>query len=157
MAISVTINGTTYSLPTQSTNPPWGEDLSSIIEALVEVANDSFGPADILTTNFNIANNQGSVANVSGLSFSTSEVRSAIISYSVYRSTNSAESSECGQIYITYKSTAGTWELAQNYAGSSGVTFTITNAGQVQYTSTNMAGTGYSGKLKFNARAFLQA
>lgn len=157
MATTVTINGSSYSLPNQGDSAPWGDDLSDIILALIAVSNDILGTADILTTSFNIANNQSSAANVNGLSFNTSLVRSAIIQYSLYRTSTTTEMSETGHIYVTYKSTAGTWEIAQSYGGSSGVTFTITNAGQIQYTSTNFSGTSYSGKMKFNAKAFLIA
>ena len=33
---------------------------------------------------------------------------------------------------------------------NSGVTFTITSAGKLQYTSTNLAGANYSGIMKWN-------
>lgn len=156
MSIQVTIQGTTYTLNQQSDNAPWGEQLSDLLQTIVDVANNSVGPNDILTTSFSIANNVSSATNVNGLNFDPSQVRSAIINYSLYRHTNSNELSECGQILITYKTTAGTWELAQTYAGSSGVTFTITNTGQIKYTSTNVSGSSYTGKMKFNARAFTQ-
>lgn len=156
MSIQVTINGSTYNIPEQGQSPPWGSDLSSILEAIVESINSTNGSADILITSFNLTNNQSSAANVTGLVFDTTQVRSAIISYSIYISTTTNEKSECGQIYITYKSTAGTWELAQYNVGTSGVVFTITNSGQIQYTSTNVSGASYSGKLKFSAKSFLQ-
>jgi hypothetical protein len=152
----VTINGTTYTNPEQGTTPPWGDDLHDLIEAIVTSLNSVVGSADILLTNFNIANNQAVAANVVGASFDTSQVRSAIISYSISRSTSSSELVECGQIYINYKNSTGTWDLAQNYGGSSGVTFTITNGGQLQYVSSNMSGTSYVGKMKFSAKSFLQ-
>lgn len=156
MATQVTINGTTYSIPSQGDSPPWGDDLHDLLAALVDVANTTVGPGDILTTSFNVANNQSSATNVTGLSFDTSTVRSAIIQYSLYRTSSTTEMSEVGHMYVTYKTTAGTWELAQSYAGSSGVTFSITNGGQVQYTSTNFSGVSYSGKMKFSAKAYLQ-
>lgn len=157
MAITVIINGTSYQIPEQGADPPYGDDLTDYLVALGNVAQNITGTGDILTTTFNILNNQSSAANVTGASFDTSTVRSAIMQYSLYRSTNSAELSEVGHIYLTYKSTAGTWDIAQSYGGSSGVTFSITNGGQLQYTSTNMAGTGYTGKMKFKATAFTQS
>lgn len=156
MSIAVNIQGATFNIPTQGTTPPWGDDVVALLQALVNVANSSVGSADILTTNFALTNNQASATNVVGLSFDTSQVRSAIVSYSIYISTNSNELSECGNIYLTYKSASNTWELAQNYAGTSGVIFSITTAGQVQYTSSNVSGTSYLGKMKFSAKAFLQ-
>lgn len=157
MSTAVTINGETYNIPSMGENPPWGEELHDLLNALVTSVNSLQGSADIALTSFTIANNQSSVANVTGASWDTSQVRSSIMTYSVYRSTASNEVSESGQIYITYKSTAGTWELAQNKVGESSVVFTITNAGQLQYTSSNLAGASYSGKMKFKAVSFLQA
>lgn len=152
----VTIAGTDYNLATQGTNAPWGSDLSDIITALVAVADSSQGAADILPTSFSLTNNTAAPANIVGAAFDTSIVRSAILQYSIYISTSLNELSECGQIFITYKSVGNSWELAQNYAGSSGVVFTITPSGQLQYTSSNVTGAAYSGKLKFSAKAFLQ-
>lgn len=157
MSITINIAGTNYNLPQQGENPPWGSDLSDLIQALASVTNSLSGPADILTTNFTILNNVVAPANVTGCAFSTSTVRSAIISYSIYRSSSTTETSECGQIYITYSSTAGTWELAQNYAGNSGVSFSITNSGQLQYLSSAFGGINYAAKMKFSAKSFLQA
>ena len=156
MSKQVTISGTTYTLNQQGDSPPWGEDLSSLLEALVEVANSVVGTGDILTTSFSVANNISSATNITGLVFDPAQIRSAIISYSVYRSTNSTELSEAGQIMVTYKSTANSWELARYSVGDAGLTFTMLPSGQMQFTSTNMSGTGYSGLLKFNAKAFTQ-
>lgn len=153
----VTIAGTSFVLPQQGDSPPWGDELSSILEALISVANNVVGTGDILTTSFALANNISSVTNITGLSFDTSQVRSAIINYSIYRSTNSNELSECGIMIATYKSTANTWEFSQYSVGDSNVTITLTTSGQFQYTSSNLSGTSYSGKMKFSARAFLQA
>lgn len=156
MSTQVTISGSTYSIPNQGQSPPWGEDLSDLLSAMVSLLTSLQGSFDVVTTAFGIVNNQATPANVTGLSFNTSQVRSAIISYSAYRSTNSSELSEAGQVYATYKSAAGTWEIAQASVGSSGITLTITSSGQFQYVSTNMSGTSYVGKLTFKAIAFAQ-
>lgn len=157
MSVSVVINGSTYKVASQGESPPWGSDQQDLLLALVQVAQSTVGPSDILTTSFNLANNQSSATNITGASFDISTVRGFILSYSIYRSTNSTEVSETGQIFGAYSSTAGTWEIAQQYAGSSGITFTITNGGQIQYQSTNLSGSSYSGKIKFYAKSFLQA
>lgn len=156
MSLPVVISGTSYSLPQQGENPPWGDDLDALLLALIAVANNSVGSADILTTNFTLANNVAAPTNVTGAAFDTASVRSFILQYSIYRSSSTTETSEVGELLGTYKSTAATWELAQYNAGTSGVIFTITNAGQIQYVSSNFGGINYSGKLKFSAKAFLQ-
>lgn len=159
MATSVIINNETYSISQQGASPPWGTDIHDVINALVESVNNLQGSNDILLTSFTIANNQSSVANVTSLAFDTSVVRSAIIEYSIYRYSDAPiEHSETGFIFLSYKSIGASWEIAQQYSGTSGVTFSITSAGQVQYTSTDLGGTVGSrvGKLKFRARTFLQ-
>lgn len=157
MSTQVVINGTTYSVPAQSQSPPWGEDLSELLLAMVSVVNSTSGSADILLTSFNVANNVSVAANVTGATWDTSQVRSFIMQYSIYRSTTTVEESQVGTLYGTYKSALGSWDLSETFGGSSGIVFSITSAGQLKYTSTNLGGTGYSGKLKFKAVAFLQA
>lgn len=157
MPIPVIISGTEYQLPVQGDSPPWGDNLDSIIQAMIASLATLNGTGDILNTSFTLVNNQTSPVNVVGLSFDTSTIRSAEVSYSIYRSSNTPnEFSECGTLLLTYKSTAGTWEIAQIDVGSSGVIFTITNAGQIQYTTTDIGNGSYVGKLVFRAKAFTQ-
>lgn len=154
MATTVTIAGSTYSLPQQGDSPPWGTDLTDLIQALVNVAAVTTGTGDILTTSFSLGNNTSGT--VTGLAFDTSVIRSASIAYSIYRTSSTNEFSEQGVILIAYKSTANTWELAQWSVGNAGVTFTISSAGQISFASTDIGSTSYSGKLKFSAKAFTQ-
>lgn len=156
MATSVTINGNSYFIAEQSDSSPWGEDLHDLLVALTTIANNTFSTGDIAKTNFTVANNQAVAADITGLSFDTAIVRSATITYSAYRSTNINEVSEHGQLFITYKSTAATWEIVRFAAGDAELQFTITSSGQLQYTSSNLAGTSYNSLLKFEAKAYLQ-
>jgi hypothetical protein len=158
MATTITINGADYNLPSQTDNPPWGEELSSLIAALSTVVSSLQGSGDLSLTSFNIANNQSSAANITGASFDVGQVRSAIIAYSVYRSTADVGASECGQIMITYNSFDSTWRLSQFNVGDSGMTFSITSGGQIQYTSSNLSGASYAGVMRFKTTAtFLQS
>lgn len=157
MSIPVVINGTDYNLPTQGQSPPWGDDLTNIILALIDSAANVNGPGDILKTTFLLANNQSSAANVTGLAFDLSQIRAAIVQYSVYRSTDSNEESETGTMYVTYSSLNSAWSLV--IAGdvlNSTMVFTITSLGQIQYTSGNLAGANYTGRIIFAASAFVQ-
>lgn len=157
MSISVVINGTTYPIPTQGQNPAWGTDLTDFLVALSNVVNSLNGSSDVLTTVFNIANNQSSSANIVGASFDTSQVRAVRVTYDVYRHTSSAEALETGSILLTYSSDANTWSINYDKLGNAGITFSINNSGQLQYLSTNMSGSGYVGKMTFTAKAFLQS
>jgi len=156
MSTQVTINNATYDLPTQGDAAPWGEDLTAVIQALITVAGTVTGTGDITPKSFSLTNNQSSAANITNFSFDTASVRSAICRYSIYISTTLEEHCETGHLYLSYKSTANSWDIVQTGGGTSGVVFSITSAGQVQYTSTNITGSSYVGKLKFDAKAFTQ-
>lgn len=98
---------------------------------------------DIKETSFTAADNQGSAANVTGLAFANATVRSFEAIVSIVR----------GSTYAQYKlyglQEASAWELVQDKVGDvTGLVFTITTAGQVQYTSTS---TGSTAAVRFRA------
>jgi hypothetical protein len=98
---------------------------------------------DINETQFTAADNQSSPANVTGLAFANATVRSANILLSIVR----------GSTYAQYKISlvqgASSWYIDQEYAGdATGLTFTVTSAGQVQYTSSS---TGSTANIHFRA------
>jgi hypothetical protein len=97
---------------------------------------------------FSAANNQGAAANVTGFSFANATVRSfrAIVSVSI-DSTNPAYEI----FHLLGIQRAAAWTLSSTRAGdNSGITFSITTAGQIQYTSGNRAGF-VSNTMKFRA------
>jgi hypothetical protein len=98
-----------------------------------------------------ITNNQASPTAVTGAIFDG--FRAAIINYSIYRSTDSNEASQVGQLRLSYKTTANTWSLSDDFSGDdAGVTFSIDVTGQLLYTSSNLAGTGYVSKLQLDIK-----
>lgn len=158
MAIPLTVNGTTFDYP-QEGEPKgtWGESASLWAEEVSDLLSDLKGPNDILQTTFSVANNQAVASDITGLVFDNASVRSVIVQYSIYRVTNSNELAETGQIFLVYKNNANTWTLSRQFFGDdAGVTITINASGQLQYTSTNVAGTGYSGELTFRAQTLNQ-
>ncbi len=121
------------------------------------VAIEAFlGAAFLGETQVTIANNQVAAADVTGLLFSGAAVRSFCADYQIYRNTTAGgatELSERGFLLGVFSTVASTWEITSGPAvGDAGVTFTITAAGQVQYTSTNITGTAATSKMKFQAR-----
>lgn len=155
MAIQVTINGSQYTLNQQGDPAPWGNDQQELIQALIAVASASTSAGDILPSTFTLANNVTSPTPISSLVFDQSVVRSAIIQFSVDRSTATQELTEAGYLYITYNSTTNSWSHSQDSVGNSQLLFDVT-AGQVTYTCSNLTGGSYAGKLGFSARAFAQ-
>lgn len=157
MPKSITISGTTYNLPQQNDSSPWGEDLSDLIEAIATVVDSLSGGSDIQNTSFDIADDQSVAANVTGLSFDIATVRSSIVTYSIYRSTDSAELGETGFLLLTYMTDANAWTMTRYANDDAGVVFTITDAGQVKYTSSNMSGANPEGLMKFSAKSYTQS
>lgn len=157
MPVTLTVANIPYAYPSPGDSPGWGEAATGWAEGVTLVLDDLLGSNDILETPFTIANNVSSFTNIIGLSFNTGEVRSANITYSIYRTStaNPSGSSESGIINITYDNLAGAgsvWSFIQyGMNGNAGVLFTITDAGQLQYKSSNINSTGYSGTIHFRA------
>lgn len=49
------------------------------------------------------------------------------------------------------------WEIIREYAGDGKITFSITDVGQVQFSTTTLAGTGHVGKIGFAAQTLNQS
>lgn len=106
-------------------------------------------------TTFALVNNQSVAANVAGLSFDKRYCSQATVDYLIQRTTNSSELVESGRITAIYLPSSDTWNIAKNAdisVGTIGVTLTITSAGQVQYTTTNQAGTVSISRIIFRVR-----
>lgn len=152
--LSVDINGTTALGTTPASGDSflvWDADASALkkvtyTEVLGGVVVGSAG--DITETSFSLANNQVAAADVTGLAFNA-VVRG-------FKALVSVEIDATLGLYETFElvgiNKAGTaFDMAVSAVGDeSGVTFTITSAGQVQYTSSNYSGF-VSGAIKFRA------
>jgi len=161
MAVTVVINNTEFNIPSPGEDPGWGGEVTDAIVEISEVLNSLLGPGDLLETTFNLANNVASVENVVGLAFDTATVRAAIVDYSVYRVSDSTPSgsAQTGTLIMIYDNSAGAgnkWLVAQDATGDVGVSFSVTDTGQIQYTSTDIGSTNYSGTMKFKARTLSQ-
>lgn len=107
------------------------------------ISNSTIVTGDISQTSFTAADNQSSAADITGLLFSNAAVRSFRAQLSILRNAT----------YSNYQldgiQKASSWDLSQEFVGDdTGIVFSITNAGQVQYTSSN---TGSTATLKFRA------
>ena len=158
MPKTLIVNNTPYSYPTSGDEPGWGGEATGWAEGVTNVLSDLLGPNDILETAFNIANNQTTFADVTGLVFNAASVRAAQITYSVFRvsTPNPSGFTETGTIQLIYDNNVG-WSINQgNILGSSGVVFQITPAGQIQYKSNDIGALNYNGTMKFRAKVLAQ-
>jgi len=234
MSTNLTVNNNTYAYPSAGDEPGWGEAATGWATEVTEVLNNLQGTDDIPETTFTVADNQTSAADVVGLVFSPTTVRSAVVDYSIYRTnsdtfatsdvdagadtititshvfangdvvtlsstdtlpaglsastlyyvvgvasntfqlsatlggsaiditdvgvgthTVSLELAEKGKLELIYKNSAPSttkWTIGRVFYGDdAGVTFTMTDVGQIQYTSTDTQGSNYTGTMRFEA------
>jgi len=162
MSTTLIVNNTPFEYPTPGDEPGWGEAATGWAEEVTDVLNSVLGPDDILETTFTVNNSVAVATNVSGLLFNTGTVRAATVEYSVYRisDSNPSGNAESGIMNLIFDNSAAPgfqWTLTiGNIAGNAGINFTITDAGQVQYTSTDIGATNHSGTMHFKARALQQ-
>jgi hypothetical protein len=103
-----------------------------------------------------IANNQASATNLTGVLFDPLEYRGVVLDYAIYRITDTASSAvvQIGELRLAYNTQSTTWYLSDNYAGqNAGVTFSISGSGQVQYTSSDIAGANYIGTMEYSIKS----
>lgn len=152
MPKNVTVGTEVFEIPIQGENPDWGEEVTDWAVAVSNQLNSISGASDIPNTTFTLANNQSAAASINGFAFSTTFVRAFQAEYFIERDTDSTTKvTESGILYGNYNSEDGSWDLNQEAVGDAGITFSITGAGQVQYVSTNIAGSSYTGQIKFSA------
>jgi hypothetical protein len=157
MSKTVSIQNTDYQIPEQS-DTEWGEYTTDLLEAIVSAVTGSFGPSDISETEITINNNATGATTINGLNFDTATVRGAFVEYTIYRTSATGEFSEAGVIQLSYtngNSSGEKWELQRMSNNDAGVTVTVTDSGQAQYTSTDMGASGYNGVMTFRSRAIL--
>jgi len=153
MAIALTVGGITYQYPTLN-DEQWSSNADDWAEAVtfqlqqIAVTGD-IGPVNLVS----IVNNQASPANVTNLILSPSTIRAGFVEYYVQRTTASSEISEAGMMYILYNDLAASYTIANvgNNVGTTGVEFSVSNTGQVKYTSSNLIGQT-QGRLKYRLR-----
>lgn len=138
---------TTFNLP--ATDGSSNQFLKTDGSGNLSFATVSTGSAgDIQETSFSAANNQASPANVTGLAFANGVTRSfrAQVSVSIDATSDLFEVFELSGVQRS-----SDWSLSVNSNGDdTQISFSITNAGQVQYTSSNLAGF-VTNTMKFRA------
>lgn len=161
---TITISGQVIDFPDTAQSPDWSPAVIQFAEAVANLLNSISGPFDIPSQAFNIdAYNPGSNVSIPGFAFPTANVRAAFIRYSVYRNTTGSgatTASEAGTMIIVYNPNGmvgNKWEVIRNYAGIAGISFTVLDTGQVQFTTTTMTGVSHTGQINFVAQSLLQS
>jgi len=131
--------------------------LASSWERFIRSAYDRLLPLGV-ENSFPLKNNQSAAADITDLKFSARAVSAAFIDFLIQRTTTGSgavQLTAAGTIAAVYRPNSAAWVLhAIGTAGpsTSGITFSITAAGQVQYTSTNEGGTAQISKICWRDR-----
>lgn len=120
----------------------WEDFFRSISEALIPLGTEQYFP---------IVNNQASAANVDGLLFDGTKISYVSVDFFIQRFHSGSSSIQGGTFTLSYNAKTAAWSIS-NGGPHAGVTFSITSAGQVQYTSTNIANTLQVSKVTWRAR-----
>lgn len=100
--------------------------------------NVNLGISSMFSGSFIAANNVSSATNVTGLSFTTADIR--YFEAKVVITITKTDTTTLDEIVsLRGNNTDAGWQLfTENIGDTSGITFTITSGGQIQYTSTNI-------------------
>lgn len=161
----IIIKGTPVNFPDSGASPNWAPAVIEAVEALADAVNSVTATFDVSPQVQNIdANNSSTNVNINNLSFPPTDVRAAIIFYSVSRVTEDSgppdgqEVSEEGIIEISYNGSdpvTEKWEIVRSYQRDAQITFSITDLGQVQFSTTPLTGINHTGILSYRALATL--
>jgi hypothetical protein len=136
---------------------------AALVSETAAAASAALAAAYVAETTATIANGQSSAANVTSMTVDAASYTSARFDFQIYRFTNSVFAFASGSVFLHRKN--GAWVLVEgpSYGDADAspidgaVTFSVTEAGgiaQVQYTSNTIAGTGYTGTIKFRRATF---
>lgn len=161
MSQDITIGGNVISFPSSGEPADWSQPIIDFATDVQNALSGVVGPADITPQNYDISTFNGVTnQNIPALTFSTATVRSAVIQYDVYRTTSTSNAAESGTLTIYYNVNNGTgqkWEMVREFQGDGKISFSITDNGQVTFTSTALSGSSHAGKVGFAARCILQS
>jgi hypothetical protein len=107
------------------------------------------GEAGPTQENFNILNAQVVPLDLANVFFDKTQFIGGRFLFHAIRYTDSIDLEETGEVFVSYNEDTDVWSIDwDSKFDNSGITFGIDANGQVTYTSTNIAGTGYQGFLR---------
>lgn len=158
MAKELTVGTETFEFPENGETPgTWGEEATGWSEAVTRLLGTLQGANDIPTTSFTFLDNISTPTNIIGMAFNTSTggVLGVKVEYVVERIYASGASVLVESGVILGNFDGAIFSISQEVVGNSGITLTVTNSGQFQYTSTALANPT-SNIIKFKASALDQ-
>jgi len=156
---NIIVNGQVIEIPATNADPNWAQGIVQALEQLALAVNASIGTFDVAPQRYNMVANVNNDVNIPNLAFSSDVVRSAVVTYSIFRATDSANEAETGTLELIYNGDASPgskWEMSRTFTGSSTVTFMVDDNGQISFSSELLAGSDYQGNIVFKGSALQQ-
>ena len=161
MSIPINIQGTIIAFPASGNDPNWAPAVIQFAQAVEAALQGVAGPFDVAPQAFAMTSNLNvSPVDLSNLTFPTSDVRAVFINFVVFRSTDTTSVYEAGDIIASYDASAPTndkWDVIIRRNGDAKVDITISDTGQVQFTSLAIAGSNHVGRFTYKATALTQS
>jgi hypothetical protein len=162
MSIPLNIQGTIINFPTSAQQPDWSEPIVQFAQAVAQALSTVTGPYDVSPQIYTMVSNVNTNVALPSLTFPTNNVRGALISYTVFRNSTgigAVTEAQIGTLQIVYNPNGplgNKWDISDEHGGMSDVTFSITDQGQVTFSSTGISGAGSSGLIGYTAKALQQ-
>jgi hypothetical protein len=163
----IIIKGTPIQFPDSGSSPNWAPAVIEAVEALTDAVNSVTATYDVPPQVQNIdANNSSVNVNINNLNFPATDVRSATIFYAVHRHTEDSgppdgqEVTEAGTLEINYNASRPSsqkWELIRTGGSNAYIDFTVTDLGQIQFTTTALTGINHTGIISYRAIAIMNS
>lgn len=157
MSTQVVVGGEIIEFPSSGAQANWSPPLIQFAQAVSGVLASVAGAYDVPAQILTLSSDVNTSLNIPLLTFPTTNVRSAFIRYAIYRLSDTTTESETGTLEIIYNNATGAWQISREAVGTdTNSTFTVTNVGQVQITTTAIGGVYDTGTLSYVASAILQ-
>lgn len=163
MSVVITIQGSPIQFPTSGDSPNWAPAVTEFAQLVEQAIATTAGAFDVAPQVFDIASyNSASTVSIPNLSFSTAEVRSATITIACFRENTTPANTtvyEHAELFVVYNPNGSTnekWEISRMRTGNASIVYSMTDDGQVQFTTTSIGSGTHSGTLSYSAKAQLQ-
>lgn len=162
MSIPISLNGTVVNFPSSGESPNWAPAVIQAIQLISQALSISAGDFDVPPQIYVMTSNVNTNVDIPNLAFPTSNVQGAIIFYAVSRTTTGSgatQISESGTIMVNYdpsKTPGNLWQVSPEFTNDgAAITFTMTDTGQLQFSTTSISGSSHTGFIFYRALSVL--
>lgn len=161
----ITIKGTAINIPASGASPNYAPAIIEAFQAIAEAVNVFTGTFDVAPQTITIdVYNPGVNIPIDNLVFPPSDVRAVSVFYTVFRKTDNsgpsdavslAETGTLEMVYNAARPATKKWEIGRMGEGDANIIFTVTDIGQIQFTTETVTGINHVGILSYRALSIL--